>query len=351
MNDEAYMRLALHEAQRGRGLTYRNPLVGAVLVKDDQVLGAGHHVHFGQSHAEVDAFNQVQHPEDVKNSTLYVTLEPCCHTGKTPPCAHQIVDWGVKEVVVAQMDPNPLVKGQGISYLEAHGVTVKMGVLSTEAEQLNETYNFYYRHKRPLVTVKTAQSLDGKIALPYAARTYLTDAEANVMIDDDRAEQQAILVGSQTVLDDDPQLLVRQPLEYAPVRVILDRRGRLVPPLRLLKCDVPIWLFTTNCHVAERFSAYPQVRIFVAKRWPVAAVVQQLGQLGIQSLMVEGGAHIQNAFLAADLVDQLLIYQVFEVFGRLSLPAFTGPEDRRQKFSPRNIMQVGNALRILAGRQ
>ncbi|HAT54521.1 MAG TPA: bifunctional diaminohydroxyphosphoribosylaminopyrimidine deaminase/5-amino-6-(5-phosphoribosylamino)uracil reductase RibD [Lactobacillus sp.] len=207
-----FMTQAIAAARLGTGLTYRNPLVGAVIVKNDHVLAVGHHVGFGHAHAEVDAYQHVAHPEDVIDSTMYVTLEPCSHYGKTPPCAHQIVKWGVKEVFVAQQDPNPIVGGKGIAYLRDHGVQVHVGMMAHAARQLNRAYNFYYERQRPLITVKVAQSLDGKLSLNDGKRTYLTDATANADVDALRGTQQAILVGSQTVLDDDPQLVVKHQL-------------------------------------------------------------------------------------------------------------------------------------------
>ncbi|GEK29145.1 hypothetical protein LSI01_14560 [Furfurilactobacillus siliginis] len=141
--ENVYMNRAIAEAHKGSGLTYRNPQVGAVIVKNDRILAVGHHVGFGHAHAEVDAYKHVEHPEEVVGSTMYVTLEPCSHYGKTPPCAAQIVTWGVHEVYVAQQDPNPLVSGRGIAYLRAHGVTVHVGLETEAAQALNAAYNFF----------------------------------------------------------------------------------------------------------------------------------------------------------------------------------------------------------------
>lgn len=337
------MNRAIEEARKGTGLTYRNPLVGAVIVKNDQILAVGHHVGFGHAHAEVDAYQHVEHPEEVVDSTMYVTLEPCSHYGKTPPCAEQIVTWGVREVYVAQQDPNPLVSGRGIEYLCAHGVTVHVGLASDDACALNPAYNFFYKHRRPLVTVKVAQSLDGKIALRDDTRTYLTNSRANADVDQLRVGQQAILIGSDTALEDDPQLLVNQSVAYPPIRIVLDRRGRLQATARLHETQTaPLWVFTQNHKVQTNFTAENE-RVFVGE-WTISGVMEALAKAGVQSLLVEGGSMIQAAFLQAGFVDRLVIYQVAELFGGNALPAFRQPQSGgRYAFHEISSELIGNA--------
>lgn len=347
-----YMAQAIAAARLGAGLTYRNPLVGAVIVKNDRVLAVGHHVGFGHAHAEVDAYQHVTHPEDVIGSTMYVTLEPCSHYGKTPPCAHQLVRWGVKEVYVAQQDPNPLVGGKGIAYLREHGVQIHVGLMETVARQLNRAYNFYYEYQRPLVTVKVAQSLDGKLSLNDGKRTYLTDMVANADVDHLRATQQAILIGSQTAIDDDPRLLVKGRVAYPPVRVLLDRRNRVSHTSRLWQTnEAPLWHFVTGKEstkgIEDNIEGKDTRRTFKTSEWSIDKVIQTLSDQGVQSVLVEGGAHIHDAFLRAGLVDQLIIYQVPEIFGGQSLASFTSSADSmRTRFTPVTIESCGNATKM-----
>lgn len=347
-----YMAQAIAAARLGTGLTYRNPLVGAVIVNNDRVLAVGHHVGFGHAHAEVDAYQHVTHPEDVIGSTMYVTLEPCSHYGKTPPCAQQLVKWGVKEVFVAQQDPNPLVGGKGIAYLRDHGVQVHIGLMEVAARQLNRAYNFYYEHQRPLVTVKVAQSLDGKLSLNDGKRTYLTDTVANADVDHLRASQQAILIGSQTAIDDDPRLLVKEKVAYPPVRVLLDRRNRVSHESRLWqKNKTPLWHFVTGKEstkgIEDDIEGKDTRRTFIAPEWSIGKVIQTLSDKGIQSVLVEGGTHIQDAFLRAGLVDQLIIYQVPEIFGGQALASFTSSANSmRTRFTPVTIEKCGNATKM-----
>ena len=347
-----WMALALQEAQKGRYLTYTNPMVGAVLVKHGRLLAVGHHVGFGHEHAEVNAYHHVQNPEDIQDSTLYVTLEPCAHQGKTPPCCRQIAAWGVKTVYVAQVDPHEVVAGKGIAYLRAHGVTVHIGQHESEAEALNRHYNFFYRHHElPYVTLKAAMSLDGKLG-QVGQRTALTDATASADVQHLRADYQAILVGSETALVDDPQLTVRwRQLDYPPVRVILDRRGRVRPTLQLATDQAaPTWLFTSDSQQTQRF-AETAVKVFYRDHWTLTAILQVLGEQGVQSVLVEGGARVHGAFLATDHWQEIVTYQALKTLGGQAQASFVGAPAPTVSLALVQSQVVGNAVKIVARRK
>lgn len=347
-----WMALALQEAQKGRYLTYTNPMVGAVLVKNNQLLAVGHHIGFGHEHAEVNAYHHVQNPEDIQDSTLYVTLEPCAHQGKTPPCCRQIAAWGVKTVYVAQVDPHEVVAGKGIAYLRAHGVTVHIGQHEQEAEALNRHYNFFYRHHElPYVTLKAALSLDGKLG-QVGQRTALTDATASDDVQHLRADYQAILVGSETALVDDPQLTVRwRQMDYPPIRVILDRRGRITPTLKSATDQAaPTWLFTSDPQQVQRLSETP-VKVFYRANWPLTQVLQVLGEHEVQSVLVEGGAHVHGAFLATDQWQELVTYHTLKTLGGQAQAGFMGPTAPTTNLELVQSQVVGNAVKIVARRK
>lgn len=342
------MKMALTEAKKGRYLTYTNPMVGAVIVKEDRIIGSGHHLGFGYEHAEINAFNNVSAQESISGATMFVTLEPCSHFGKTPPCCREIVRRGVKEIYIAQEDPNPLVAGHGIKYLKEHGVEVHVGAVEKTARELNEFYNFFYQNKRPFITLKVAQTLDGRISLARSHRTYLTDETVFENVQRLRADYQAIVVGSGTVLADDPLLTVRSmKLKYPPVRVVLDRSGRTTSKYKIMNDDAATWIFTENEKMIARF-ATSSVKVFFKSKWTLKKIVQQLAQQGIQSLLVEGGARIQDAFLDVPLMQQLIVYQINQLAGGNSLLAFQSERAAHSllelKLTERK--QVGNALRI-----
>src|SRR5262245_358049 len=226
MDDAQFMRKALALAERGRATTSPNPLVGAVVVDaEGVVVGRGAHRVAGGPHAEVVALDDAG--ERARGATLYCTLEPCCHTGRTGPCAPRVVSAGVARAVIAADDPNPLVSGRGLRHLREHGLRVTSGLMSADAERQNRPFMTVMRRRRPFVTLKAALSLDGRIAAAPGVRTALTGEAANRLIQRERAEVDAIAVGSETVLADDPRLTARTVFRARPlVRVIFDRRLR-----------------------------------------------------------------------------------------------------------------------------
>src|SRR6266849_3197349 len=242
--DEVWMERAIDLAEKGRGYVEPNPLVGAVIVQEDRVVGEGWHERYGEAHAEVNALAQAG--ESAREATLYVTLEPCCHQGKTPPCTEAIVRAGIKRVVAAMTDPFPQVAGQGSSRLEQADIAVEIGLKEKEAKRLNAPYLKLLRTGRPYVHAKWAMTLDGKIATRTGDSRWITGDAARRRTHQLRGRMDAIIVGIGTVLADDPRLTVRPPGPRVPIRIVLDSRGRLPKTANLVKTagEVPVLVVT-----------------------------------------------------------------------------------------------------------
>ncbi|MFO9688815.1 bifunctional diaminohydroxyphosphoribosylaminopyrimidine deaminase/5-amino-6-(5-phosphoribosylamino)uracil reductase RibD [Weissella confusa] len=309
MDDLTMMQVAVAAAEKAAPKeTWTNPRVGAVIVKNGAVLATGYHHQFGQAHAEVDAMQQVDNPADLNNATMYVTLEPCAHVGKVGACADAIVAAGISRVVVGQGDPNPLVHGQGIRKLRAAGIIVDV-LNQPVSEKLNPVFHHFFETGQPYVMLKVAQSADGFITKAVGQSTKITDAITDVVTHEQRAEVGAIIVGSETALTDTPSLTVRHTsiTHPQPLRVILDRRGRLQSESKFV--DDRTLIYTMN----EAFAATIEQAILFDGR--LQSVLNDLGQRGVQSVLVEGGGAVLRAFLAADLWQRLDIYQTTTVFG------------------------------------
>lgn len=347
---EKYMSLALEEAKRGMKHTHTNPLVGAILVKDQQIIGRGAHLLYGHEHAEKNAIITCQTPEKILNSTLYVTLEPCNHQGKQPACTQAILEAKIARVVVAQLDPNPLVSGKGIAFLEENGVEVISGVLTSEAEKLNPAYNLFHKKQRPYVTLKQAVSLDGKLGLDNQ-RTSLTGPEVYEFVRRERDNYQAILVGAQTAITDNPRLLGSETSLFPPQRIVLDRRGRVFdkPDLTLFKDEsAPVIIFSA----ATPDNLPKHVTVLKPKDFSISTILSDIADFGIQSLYVEGGAEIHDQFLEASLWDELITYQAPILLGGNSKAAFSSQRQVLSKVILKDIsiQQIGQDIRISARR-
>jgi diaminohydroxyphosphoribosylaminopyrimidine deaminase/5-amino-6-(5-phosphoribosylamino)uracil reductase len=316
--------------------------VGAVIVKDGRVLARGYHHHFGAPHAEIDALSQLGQLTDAQGASMYVTLEPCSHYGKTPPCANRLVAVGIKRVFIGQVDPNPLVAGKGIAILRAAGIQV---TVSDDTAQLNIAYNLFYQQHRPLVTLKVASSIDGKINLG-AQQTKLTGAAADKDVQALRATQQAILIGEHTLTTDDPLLTVRtQTLAHPPIRVVLVRDAdRLPTTLRLLHTPEPSYLLSER---ASKRTWPKQVKVLVRAKWDAAAVLKLLYSLGVQSLLVEGGSYIQSLFLATEQVDRWITYLSPIALGGTGLPVAVGmPLQQPLQFTLKRLLQLDEDVKV-----
>ena len=330
--DTFFMRKALRLAERGRGRTSPNPMVGALIVDADGVIvGRGAHEAAGGPHAEVNALREAG--PRAQGATLYCTLEPCRHVGRTGPCAPLVVDAGIARVVVAAEDPNPVAAG-GNALLRDGGLQVRTGVLEAESRRLNEAFFSVVRRGRPLVTMKVALSLDGMIAARPGVRTPLTGRSANRLVHTDRAEVDAIAVGSVTVAVDDPRLTPRVAYRERPLtRVVYDTRLRTSPTARLFSTlDAgPVIIVSTARGVGEAVRRAAALRdagaeiVAIEDARAVAASLQALARRGISSVVVEGGATLHRAFWDADLVDRVQIYVSERVIGPEGVDWLPGP--------------------------
>jgi diaminohydroxyphosphoribosylaminopyrimidine deaminase/5-amino-6-(5-phosphoribosylamino)uracil reductase len=314
--DATFMSRALMLAERGRGRTSPNPMVGAVVVDDDGlVVGRGWHEVAGGPHAEVHALKDAG--DRARGATLYCTLEPCSHVGRTGPCAPLVAHAGIRRAVVAVEDPNPVVSGRGLSYLRTQGVEVSSGILRGEAERLNRTFFTTMRLGRPHVTLKAALSLDARMAAHAGARTPITGGDAARYVHRERAEVDAIAVGSGTVIVDDPLLTARGAYRHRPlVRVVFDRRLRTPPGARLVStlADGPVVIVTTPIQDDETGRRADALRNAGASIEEIGgdsfleAALKRLLAVRVTSLIVEGGPALHAAFWTAGLVDRLQLF-------------------------------------------
>ncbi len=325
MNDKEYMRLALRLAIKAKGRTSPNPLVGAVIVKDNRIIGKGYHRRAGEPHAEINALDMAG--RRTRGAILYLNLEPCAHFGRTPPCTKKIISSGIKEVVVAMIDPNPLNCGQGVKKLRKAGVKVKVGVLEEEAKKINEVYIKYITTTKPFVILKTAMSLDGKIVTKTGDSKWITNEKSRKYAHKLRSEVDAILVGIETVLKDDPRLTVRmsdvrcQMSDRNPIRIVVDSRARIPIEAKILNHEAPAIVATTKLASKRKIEVIEKkgVRVLVIrdrnKKVNLKELLKRLGGLEITSLLVEGGGKINASFLENDLVDKVLFFIAPKIIG------------------------------------
>jgi diaminohydroxyphosphoribosylaminopyrimidine deaminase/5-amino-6-(5-phosphoribosylamino)uracil reductase len=347
------MERALFLAARGRGRTSPNPLVGAVVVTPDGVVvGQGTHERAGGPHAEIHALNAAG--PRARGATLYCTLEPCCHVGRTGPCADRIVQAGIAHVVAAVEDPNPLVSGHGFTYLRANGVGVEVGVGAAEATALNQPFFTLMRKRRPFVIMKAATSVDGRIAAGEGMRTMLTSAAANRHAQRVRAEVDAIGVGSGTVLTDDPLLTARGAYREQPLtRVIFDRRLRTPPTARVLSTleSGPV-IIVTGVEQADanerRLLESAGAEVIAAEDASFGAALKCLGARGIGSLLLEGGASLHGAAWDEGLVDFVRMYITPHVLGPQGVPLLDGRRFNPGELQDLQIRRLGDDVLIEA---
>ncbi len=326
--DEFYMRRALDLAIKRKGLTHPNPTVGCVIVKDGKIVGEGFHYKAGYDHAEVVALKQAG--EKAKGATVYVTLEPCAHYGRTPPCSLALIRAGVKRVVIATTDPNPRVAGKGISMLKNAGIEVLVGVLEKEAKKLNEDFFHWIVNKTPFVVLKIAQTLDGFIATKKGLSKWITSPESRKEVHRLRCQSDAIVVGVSTVIKDDPLLTVRNlPCEKKPLRVILDTHLRIPLEAKILDTkEAPTLIFTASDN-REKINLLTQKGVAVVKvptkegKLDLKEVLHKLGEREILQLLVEGGSKVFGSFLKEGLANKLVVFVAPKVFGE-GIPPFGG---------------------------
>ncbi len=332
-HDLAFMRAALTLARRGLGNVAPNPSVGCVIVRDGRIVGRGWTQPGGRPHAETEALRRAG--AAARGATAYVTLEPCCHWGRTPPCTDAMIAAGLARAVIATRDPDPRVNGEGVARLRDAGVAVTEGVLEKEAAALNAGFILRVRAGRPLVTLKLATTLDGRIATAAGESRWITGEAARRLAHGLRARHDAILIGSGTALADDPELTVRVPglvprSHPGPVRIVADGRARLPLTARLVATAraVPTWLLTTPGADQHRISALAECGVTVIAVPPDAngqpeplAALRALAQRGITRVLVEGGSRLAASLLRAGLVDRLAWFHAPSVLGSDATPA------------------------------
>jgi diaminohydroxyphosphoribosylaminopyrimidine deaminase/5-amino-6-(5-phosphoribosylamino)uracil reductase len=366
MNDATYMQLALRLAAKGAGWVSPNPMVGAVVVKEGQIIGRGYHRAYGRPHAEVEALRKAG--AAAKGAVLYVTLEPCNHQGKTPPCTQAVLEAGVRRVVIATRDPNPRVNGGGAEFLQAQGVQVEIGLLGDEARRLNEAWFKWVATGLPFVVAKAAASLDGKTATAGGESRWLTGEAARSLGHQLRHELDAILVGVGTVLADDPQLTVRlqgrkrvgqggspdkptadrrpktEDRSRDPIRVVLDSRLRLPLSAKLLHLDsaAPTWIACTPAAPKDKIRDIrdlgAEVLMLPGEPGGLVALKPLLAELGnrrVQSLLVEGGAETLGSFFDQRLVDKFYFFYAPKILGGKTAPGMLAGQ---------GVKHLGNAL-------
>lgn len=321
MTNEMYMQRALTLAGKGAGAVAPNPMVGAVIVKDGRIIGEGYHHRFGQAHAERDALAHcTQSPQ---GATIYVTLEPCCHHGKQPPCTDALIEAQIKKVVIGSNDPNPLVQGNGIRILREHGIEVVEHVLQAECDRLNEVFFHYIQTKRPFTILKYAMTLDGKIAAYTGESRWVTGEEARMHVHQMRHNYRAVAVGVETVLKDDPLLTCRlKGVSQNPLRIVCDTTLRTPLTAKIVQTahTVPT-VIATCCKEENKQEAYRAAgcQLFVLPEAnghvDLCALMQRLGEAGIDSVILEGGGTLNWSALQAGIVQKVQAHIAPKLFG------------------------------------
>jgi diaminohydroxyphosphoribosylaminopyrimidine deaminase/5-amino-6-(5-phosphoribosylamino)uracil reductase len=299
-----WMQRTLDLAMMGSGFVAPNPLVGCVIVKDEIIIGEGYHQNYGEAHAEVNAVNSLINPLDIIGATVYVNLEPCSHHGKTPPCADLLIKSRVKRVVICNMDPNPIVAGKGIAKLKAAGIEVDVGLLTEKGEELNRKFFHFQREKKPYITLKFACSQDQFIAKVNGEPISFSNLESQQLVHKMRAENQAILIGVQTAIADNPSLNVRFWSGKSPIRIIIDPSDRLPKESKLVQDQYPLFVFTKHHNEVVGNKNW----IALGEKNPIEFLDSILAfsyKNNIQSIMVEGGAQTANQFYTAGLINEI----------------------------------------------
>lgn len=354
VNDIEYMKHALHLARKGAGHVNPNPMVGAVLVQDGKIIAEGYHKRCGGLHAEREAFDVC--PVSPKGATLYVTLEPCCHHGRQPPCTDAILNSGIGRVVIGSRDPNPLVAGKGVRILRENGIEVTEDVAREECDALNAVFLYYIRTKMPYVIMKYAMTLDGKIATRTGASKWITGEAARQRVHEDRNRYAAIMVGVGTVLADDPSLTCRLPHGRNPARIVCDSSLRTPLSATLVQTATQTRTILATCNTDMAVHA-PYIRagceILVVSgsdgKVDLHALMQQLGAMEIDSIVLEGGGTLNWSALESGIVCRVQAYIAPRLFGGASAKGaimgtgFALPSDALQ-LEPPQVTRLGDDL-------
>lgn len=339
-----YMQQALQLAEKGRYSVSPNPMVGCILVKNNQVVGQGFHQRAGEAHAEIIALDDAH--ENAIYSTMYVTLEPCAHHGKTPPCITAIIKHQIKKVYVACLDPNPLVAGKGIEALRAAGIEVEVGIFSDQAKKLNEIFFHYITSNRPFVIAKWAMSLDGQTITHHQDDREISCHQSQISSHELRKQVDAILIGAETARHDNPQLTIRHVShDRQPLRIILSGKGNLPLNLKLFDCSTKTLLVTTDDFKIDKSKAFPEnVEILALPKnahgqIDLHALLNELGKREISSLLVEGGMRTHQQFIEKNLVNLFQVYLA---------PVIISNFEKKQKLIPLDFKVHDKDIQITA---
>ena len=337
--NEFYMNKALELAEKGGLYVKPNPLVGAVIVKNNHIIGEGYHQEYGHAHAEIQAFLNAK--EDVTGATMYVTLEPCSHEGKTGSCAKKIIEKGIKEVYIATLDPNPLVSGKGIQMLKDAGIQVHLGISKEQSDRMNQHFYHYITQNKPYILLKMALTLDGKYATDTMDSSWITNEASRLDVHHTRSKYQAIMVGLNTVVQDDPKLNIRLDNYEGkqPIRIILDPKGDVPIDCQVIQDECETWVMTSFMSEEKRnqIENLGKRVIYVEHKNEVIdlePLLNQLHELGIQNMMVEGGKTLHESFLREKLFDEIQAYVA---------PKFIGGTQTLQHL---NISNMSEALEL-----
>jgi diaminohydroxyphosphoribosylaminopyrimidine deaminase/5-amino-6-(5-phosphoribosylamino)uracil reductase len=352
MADEKYMRLALDLARKGEGSVEPNPLVGAVIVRHNKIIGQGYHQHFGGPHAEINAINSVRNPGHLKGTTLYLTLEPCTYFGKTPPCVPAIIQVGIKKVVIASRDPNPLVNGKGIRLLKQRGISVTEGIMGNEAKNINKPFFKLYQKGLPYVVAKWAMSLDGKLATKTGDSKWITSEKSRLYAKGIRAKMNGVMVGIGTVLKDNPRLMPNTKPQMNtdkhrknPIRIILDSQARLPLTSTLVRTldKGEVFLMVSSSAPAKNVRLLEQkgVRVFRVPshngQLNFMAVLKTLAKNGINKLMIEGGGEVLGTAFDYKTVDEVYAFVA---------PKIVGGRNAKKPVEGNGINKIKDALQL-----
>ena len=331
-----FMRRALELAGHGLGTVSPNPMVGCVLVNQDKIIGEGWHQTYGGAHAEVNAINAVHDKSALSKSTLYVNLEPCSHHGKTPPCADLIISSGIKHVVVANQDPNPLVAGQGISKLRNAGIEVLEGVLKDQGDLLNKRFFTFHQKKRPYIILKWAETSDGFIARPNHDSKWISNEHSRQLVHKYRAEEDAIMVGRKTAKYDNPELTVRLWSGTNPVRIVIDPELSLDNRIKLYDGSVPTLCYNRIKNVTSENLEL----VKIPKEGIIPFILNDLYQRNIQSLLVEGGATLLNSFILPGYWDEARVFVAAKKFEKGVKAPFMKIDPRHQRLIDQDELNI-----------
>ncbi|CAN1497792.1 RibD Pyrimidine reductase, riboflavin biosynthesis [Flavobacteriaceae bacterium] len=307
---EKYIKRCIELAKNGLGTTYPNPLVGCVIVYENEIIGEGWHKKSGEAHAEVVAINSVKNKDLLKNATIYVSLEPCSHFGKTPPCADLIVKYKIPNVVIGTIDPNSKVAGTGVKKLLDAGINVTVGILEDKCNELNKRFFTFHQKKRPFIILKWAESSDGLISPKIKLEqkpVWITNEFSRQLVHKWRSEEQAILVGTQTVIDDNPTLTVRDWVGKNPIRIVIDRNNKISKESHIFDNQAQTIVFS-NLEIQSEVAHIKYIKIDFNKN-STEQIVTILYENQIQSVIIEGGRHTIQSFIDSNIWDEARVFQ------------------------------------------